>query len=161
MFGTGSPPSKMSMVTAIVVTVNVKNCNPHRVDKIVYCAILQKKGEKYMLTSYPIRFRTVRPGNVVSFKYTQPDHGGEFRVIKVVSVRNTKREPISQESRKKRNINRTQFLITGLCPDGTFRSFYEERISQHVVKLGWIARVSLYLAGTRFYNRTSICAVAE
>ena len=100
--------------------------------------------------SHSTRLRMVRTGDVVSFKYAQPEYGDVNRLVKVTSVRDTHKHPILWESERARDIARTQFLITGLCPDGVFRSFYEEGIAEDVMELGWIARVCNYLRGVRF-----------
>ena len=102
------------------------------------------------VVSNPIRLRMVRPGDVIRFLYNQPDYGERNRLCKVCSVRDTHKHPILVESERARNIDREQFLITGLCDDGVYRSFYEEGVAEDVMELGWIARVGLYLRGVRF-----------
>jgi len=109
----------------------------------------------------PIRLRMVRPGDVVRFVYNQPEYGERNRLCKVTSVRDTYKHPILRESELKRNINRTQFLITGLCPDGVYRSFYEEGIAENVKQLGWIERVALYLRGVRFRDEATAYGVSH
>jgi len=109
----------------------------------------------------PTRLRMVRPGDVIRFVYNQPEHGEKNRLCKVTSVRDTHKHPILPESERARFIDRTQFLITGLCPDGIFRSFYEEGIAEDVMKLGWLARVVLYLRGVRFLDDAKPIIIVE
>ena len=107
------------------------------------------------VVSHPIRLRMVSPGDVIRFMYNQPDYGVRNRLCKVCSVRDTHKHPILPESERQRDIDREQFLITALCDDGVYRSFYEEGIAEDVMELGWIARVCLYLRGVRFRDEAS------
>lgn len=66
----------------------------------------------------PIRVRT---GDVVEFDYLQPKQGKQHRMIKVLEVRNTERNPVRH---KRHKTKRSKFLVTGMDHQGKIRSFY-------------------------------------
>lgn len=112
-------------------------------------------GNRFGFFRLPAMLRNVKPGDVISFKYTQAGGGGVDRTIKVTSIRDTLKHPVSFASEYRRpHLKRTRFLITGVNASGQFRSFYEGKVSEAVIREGYMMRAVLYCIGHRYAPTT-------
>jgi hypothetical protein len=89
-------------------------------------------------------------GDVIKFNYEAGKEPGQ-RIAKVLSVRDTRENPVHIEAFKARpNLERSRYLVTAKQADTRIRSFYTDEMSAGVKCVGLIGRIGLYLTGVRF-----------
>lgn len=87
-------------------------------------------------------------GKVYKFDYLQGSRDG-YRIGRVLKVRDTYANPISQEAEKANpNIRRSQYLLTIREFNGQCRTMYGHAIFG-VKKVGVIGKIGLWLAGVK------------
>jgi hypothetical protein len=97
-----------------------------------------------------MQVKQVQIGDVVKFDYTQGDEHSVNVIGRVMTIRDTKHEPISFSAwAYGKDIDRSRFLLTIACADGKYRNFYNE-IARNATRVSLIGRVWLYVTGVTF-----------
>jgi hypothetical protein len=104
-----------------------------------------------MLLTKKVPLSNCKPGEVYSLSYGKNESRGKLvRLGKVMSVRDTVKEPVCAYHKARHRIERSRFLITMLEPNGKLRCFYAESVASLARRLTWIGRAWNWLRGVRF-----------
>ena len=82
-------------------------------------------------------------GDVVGFSYGRKNNsvGNGRRHGEIVSVRDTKKHPISESTIRSNPIERSRFLVTVEDGPEKYRQFYAEDVAKWAVRYTWLGRI--------------------
>ena len=82
-------------------------------------------------------------GDVVGFSYggKNTSQGLHRRQGKVVEVRDTKKHPISYNTKASNKIQRSRFLVTVEDGPEKYRQFYAEDIAKRAIRFTWLGKI--------------------
>ena len=104
-----------------------------------------------MLLTKSVPLSNAKSGDIFRIVYGKNESRGEIvRTGKVLSVRDTVKDPISHEHKMRHKIMRSRYLITMQEPDGKLRCFYAETVAALAHRLTWVGRVWNWVCGVRF-----------
>ena len=82
-------------------------------------------------------------GDVVGFSYGRKNNsvGLGRRHGEIISVRDTKKHPISYNTKANNKIQRSRFLVTVEDGPEKYRQFYAEDVAKWAVRYTWLGRI--------------------
>lgn len=97
-----------------------------------------------------MKVEQVQIGDVVKFDYVQGDEHSVGVIGRVMTIRDTKHEPIDFKTQWYTHpIKRSRFLLTIACADGKYRNFYNE-VATNAKRVSLLGRIYLYVIGVSF-----------